>query len=392
MKRFLTIVYPHFILIISLMGQTTLDFVQFDQRAIQGQSLTVAFLGGSLTWGAQATDPMKTSYRALVERKLQARYPEAHFTFVDAAIGGTGSQLAAFRLQRDVLNYQPDLVFLDFTVNDNPYEVPPLDRLASYESLVRRLVQAGVPVVQVLLATKRDVLPDPPSRPLDALHQAIGSAYGLPLADAVAFMRTKVADGEFCADELWDIPNDETHPGDAGYALYADVVWRAYLDAVASGMVCQLPETMLNPDYYMDVERYRLVSLPELPLGWKRGLPHRNAIAFDFVCSRWMDALVVAEATDTQQPGPLTLKFTGQTVLFFGEGTPLSGRYSVRVDGGELLEYNTYCKSGNMRYVQIIAMDLTPDKEHTIDIIPQIKPGEELRLNSVCVSGGCVER
>ena len=63
---------------------------------------------------------MKTSYRAIVSQNLRDRYTNAHFTFVDAAIGGTGSQLAAFRLQRDVLDYEPDLVFLDFALNDHP--------------------------------------------------------------------------------------------------------------------------------------------------------------------------------------------------------------------------------------------------------------------------------
>ncbi len=40
-------------------------------------------------------------------------YPRARFTFHDGAIGGTGSQLGVFCLQRDVLRYQPDLVFID---------------------------------------------------------------------------------------------------------------------------------------------------------------------------------------------------------------------------------------------------------------------------------------
>ena len=87
---------------------------------------------------------MKTSYRARVSQMLRERYPNAHFTFVDAAIGGTGSQLAAYRLQRDVLAYHPDMVFLDFTVNDDPGKVPTDDRLSSYESLVRRMVQADI--------------------------------------------------------------------------------------------------------------------------------------------------------------------------------------------------------------------------------------------------------
>ena len=156
------------------------DFSTFDQKARNGDALCVIFLGGSLTWGAQSTNPMETSYRALVEKKLIATYPGAHFRFWDAAIGGTGSQLASFRLERDVLSQKPDLAFLEFTINDDPYPEPSPSRLASYESLVRRLVQSGIPVVQVILPAKKDVLCNPPERPLDSKHKAIASAYGLP--------------------------------------------------------------------------------------------------------------------------------------------------------------------------------------------------------------------
>ena len=77
------------------------------------------FFGASLTWGANASDPNLTSYRALVGARLEKAYPKARFKFWDAAIGGTGSQLGVFRFERDVLRRKPDLVFLDFSANDD---------------------------------------------------------------------------------------------------------------------------------------------------------------------------------------------------------------------------------------------------------------------------------
>lgn len=89
-------------MIASTHSSPSLEFSAFDQKALK-EELNVVFLGGSLTWGAQATSPMETSFWALVEKKLAATYPKARFRFGDAAIGGTGSQLVAFRLDRDVL-------------------------------------------------------------------------------------------------------------------------------------------------------------------------------------------------------------------------------------------------------------------------------------------------
>ena len=362
----------------------SLDFSTFENKARSGGNLSVVFLGGSLTWGAQSTNPQETSYRALVGEKLIKTFSKAHFQFGDAAIGGTGSPLAAFRLERDVLTRKPDLVFLDFTVNDDAYCVPAPGRLAAYESLVRRLVQAGIPVVQLILPTKKDVQANPPARPLDAKHKEIAAAYGLPVGDAVVLAQLRVAKGETTPELLWDLQEDTIHPGDAGYKLYAEAAWGAFQQAVSGNMRCLLPEKMLHADTYMAVNRSRLAAFPVLPEGWKMGKPHRNAIAFDFVCSRWMDDLVIAGTN----AAPLRLNVKACDIMIFGEMTKTSGSYQVRIDGSEAKTYSAKCADGNMRLVEILAEGLDPSREHEIEITPDLKAGEELRVESVCLAGG----
>lgn len=368
------------------LAQPTPEFATFDQKARTGETLNVVFLGGSLTWGAQATNPQKTSYRAIVQRKLQEAYPQAHFQFHDAAIGGTGSQLASFRLERDVLACRPDLVFLDYTINDDPYTQPSPHRLAAYEGIIRRIVNSGAPMVAVILPAKKDVEANPPARPLDARHKEIAAAYGLPVADAVALAKARVAEGKTTPDQLWDLPEDHTHPGDAGYALYADAAWAAYQEAVAKSVKCAVPEKMVQADTYMTVTRFVLAAQPSLPAGWSKGKPHRNAVAYDFVCSRWMDSLAIAA------PGAKPLRFLvqGSDLMLFGEQTKISGSYSVKIDDREPRKYSAVCADGNMRLVQIIAEGLDPATEHTVEILPDLTEGQELRLESLCAAGGKV--
>ncbi len=360
------------------------EFATFDRKAKAGETLSVVFLGGSLTWGAQSTNPQQTSYRAIVQRKLEEAYPKAHFQFHDAAIGGTGSQLASFRLERDVLAYKPDLVFLDYTINDDPYVEPSPHRLAAYEGLVRRIVETGAAMVAVILPSKQDVEANPPARPLDAKHKEIATAYGLPIADAVALAKSRVADGKTTSDLLWDLPEDRTHPGDAGYALYADAAWAAYLDAIARSAKCTVPEKMIHADTYMTVTRFVLADQSSLPAGWSKGKPHRNAVAYDFVCSRWMDSLAIAA------PGAKPLRFLvqGSDLMLFGEQTKISGSYVVKIDGDEPKKFSALCTEGNMRLVKIIAEGLDPAAEHTVEITPELGNGQELRLESLCVAGG----
>lgn len=65
------------------------SFADFDARARRGEKLSVVFFGGSLTFSANASDPAVTGVRGLLAKYLVERYPDARFSFHDAAIGGT---------------------------------------------------------------------------------------------------------------------------------------------------------------------------------------------------------------------------------------------------------------------------------------------------------------
>jgi lysophospholipase L1-like esterase len=56
---------------------------------------------------------------------------------VNAGIGDTDSQYGALRVQRDVLSYNPDLVVVEFAVNDNAGALGQLLNGDTYEGLVR---------------------------------------------------------------------------------------------------------------------------------------------------------------------------------------------------------------------------------------------------------------
>ncbi|MGH9835990.1 MAG: hypothetical protein ACRD9Y_23460, partial [Blastocatellia bacterium] len=56
-----------------------------------GKSVTIAYLGGSITAGAGATNPEKSSYRALTTEWFRKNYPKAEITELNAAINSSGA-------------------------------------------------------------------------------------------------------------------------------------------------------------------------------------------------------------------------------------------------------------------------------------------------------------
>lgn len=405
--RLLTIVVALMIFAPSVRAATA-DFGDFDRRAKAGERLSVVFFGASLTWGANASDPMRTSYRAVISGRLEAAYPDAHFRFHDAAIGGTNSQLGVFRLQRDLLRHRPDLVFLDFSANDDIMSADP-ETLASYESLVRRIiVEARAPVVQVVFPFEWDVrrgTTDGMKR-RDA-HHRIARAYRTAIGDAISLCQQRVKSGEATLEKLW--PFDGVHPGDAGYVVFADAVWQAFQNAVEARQRCVAPAKMLHADTYMHANRVRISSLGPLPNGWRVSVPNPVSAYFDMLMSRWLDDEVVASAKPGEKDAvpPLKVKFHGSMVMLFGESTVKSAKYRVLIDG-EVVEHEvrngkeTQIRKefdgaalasrvkGNCHHAQVIAVGLDASQEHTLEIQPLFtgEDEQELRLESICVAGG----
>ena len=398
------------VLNVSAGGMTAPSFAEFDQRAKAGERLNVVFFGASLTWGANATDPQMTSYRARIAQRMEAAYPQAHFTFHDAAIGGTGSQLGVFRLDRDVLSHEPDLVFLDFSANDGITTATP-GTLASYESLMRRIItDAHAPLVQMIFPFGGDVQSaDFAKMHRRTAHHALSKAYNTPVGDAIALAVERVHSGATTLGNLW--PNDWVHPGDAGYQLFADAGWAAFQDGVKRQLVCTAPDTMLHAGTYMNNARVRISSLGELPAGWRRGAPNLISAFYDMLMSRWLDDVVIASnrmetinadgktSIVSREIARLTVKFRGTMVMLFGEGTMKSAKYRVYIDGkpatgmapGGFDSASLSSRAnGNTHHTQIIAENLDSNTDHTLEIELILSPDleQELRLESICVAGG----
>lgn len=98
------------------------------KAAKQGANLKVGYLGGSIT--------AQPGWRPKTLAMFAEMYPQAKFTEINAAIGGTGSDLGVFRLKQDVLDHNPDLLFVEFAVNDGGAD--PEQVIRCMEGIVRQ--------------------------------------------------------------------------------------------------------------------------------------------------------------------------------------------------------------------------------------------------------------
>ena len=193
------------------------------KRAANGESLVIGFLGGSITQGSLSSTP-KTCYAYLVYEWWKKSFPNAAFSFVNGGIGGTTSHYGGARAWKDVLCYRPDIVTVDFSVNDDANEF--FDE--TYEGMLRRLLAApSAPAVVVL----NNVFYDTGKNAQD-YHNRIADHYGIP---HVSIKDTVYPDVESGKIVRADITPDNLHPNDKGHRLVADEICKL-LDSIKAEM------------------------------------------------------------------------------------------------------------------------------------------------------------
>jgi len=193
-----------------------------------GAPVTIAYLGGSITAGAGASNPEKSSFRALVTEWFRKNSPRSEITELNAAINNTttsGSSLyGALRARRDVIAYKPDLVFVEFAANDTNEDEATTKK--AIEGLLRQLlVVSQPPEVVMLYATnaKRGVRAE--------WHDAIAAHYQIPSINLQNQVWAMIDEGRVKPAEFWPASSrpagswkDSVTPSDVGHKLYADLI------------------------------------------------------------------------------------------------------------------------------------------------------------------------
>jgi acyl-CoA thioesterase I len=199
-----------------------------NKRLLQNEPIIVAFLGGSITEGYGASDPDRTSWRALTGAYLKERFPAKEFDFINAGVGGTTSSFGAHRLQEHVLSKGDiDLLFVEFSMNDGEDLE---ESIRGMEGIVRqcRRLSPRTDICFVYTAGDKNLSEELPFN--IAVHEKVASHYDIPSVNFAGKVYASIQTGS----TLWEqLAPDRVHPNDAGYAFYASCL-RDYLDMALS--------------------------------------------------------------------------------------------------------------------------------------------------------------
>ncbi len=200
------------------------------ERAAKGEEITIAYIGGSITAGSNASPMATACYAALSTDWWKATFPDAKINYVNAGIGATDSYIGAHRVARDVLPYAPDLVIVEYSVNDSRS----LNQ-ETYDSLLRTLLtsESQPAVISLMIAHKYGSFADK--------HAPVAFKYQVPMISYSALLTM----GYVPWDKVGNA--DGTHPDNPGHQLIAHLL-TSYYRRVLSRINTAEPEEYTVPD------------------------------------------------------------------------------------------------------------------------------------------------
>lgn len=118
--------------------------------AKRARAVRLVCFGDSVTQGVPHCAPADT-FVSLLERRLNVRYAPWEITATNAGVGGENTGEGLARMQQDVLDRKPDLVTVEFGLNDIRYEPEKQVSEAQFEEnlklMYRQITAAGAGVV-----------------------------------------------------------------------------------------------------------------------------------------------------------------------------------------------------------------------------------------------------
>lgn len=287
-------------------------------HALKRGKLTIGFIGGSITDGRQ-----RHNWPEPVTAWFVEHFPNVRIVEENAAIGATGSDLAVFRVTRDLIDRGCDLVFVEFAAND--YAVERVRRRRSREGLYRKLLAQGdrdVVAVYTYIQNMYDDMIAGRTPESIADFELLCEHYGTGSVWMSRYAMDEVLLGRMRWEE-W-LP-DGLHPTERGSYSYGQSVIQ-YLEQELAGW-----ESLEHRPY--------MVPSPLDPLNWE----HTEFIPFERVKttgpwyerrsfdSTWMDIVL-----ETSAPGSrVSFNFEGRGLLIGFDFGKKSAEVRYRIDGGQ---------------------------------------------------------
>jgi lysophospholipase L1-like esterase len=210
--------------------------------------------------GALATKPEKRWVNRVAEWFAKS-FPGTDVQVYNAGIGATGSKFGALRLRKHLLCYCPDIVIVEYSINDSENAIAG----KTFEGILRQLLNdknnPAVIVLAMMNAWGGNV---------EQKHLPLCRYYDIPMVSFRKLFEDKIKSGNLAPNLILA---DNVHPNDKGHKiaskLIIDVLEKADTFSTDKNQSCSEIPVPLYTDKYENVDFYEAEEInPSKDKGW----------------------------------------------------------------------------------------------------------------------------
>ncbi len=197
--------------------------IELQKEWPKNRTINIVFHGHSVPAGYFKTPQVNTlsAYPQLFLIKLKEIYPLATVNVIVTAIGGENSVQGAKRYKRDVLNHKPDLVFIDYALNDRGAGLQ--KSFVAWNKMIKCTINRGIKVILLTPSPDQRVIYGDPGNELKKHSNQIrklATENHVGLVDSYKAFEFLYPD----KDQLRQYMSQVNHPNEKGHELIANEI------------------------------------------------------------------------------------------------------------------------------------------------------------------------
>jgi len=187
----------------------------------KNRTINLVFHGHSVPAGYFKTPVVNTfeAYPFQLLKRLKVFYPTATINVINTSIGGENSVSGAKRFVKEVLVHQPDVLFIDYALNDRRVGLAAAHK--AWSNMIEKAMKKDIPVILLTPSPDLKVNLLQTNNVLEQHTKQITSLsknYGVGLVDTYALFKAKAAVDE----DLSIYMSQGNHPNELGHSLIAE--------------------------------------------------------------------------------------------------------------------------------------------------------------------------
>lgn len=203
------------------------DFLtEMNKHWPENKTLNIVFHGHSVPSGYFRTPLVNTlhAYPHLVFCGLKDYYPSAVLNVITTSIGGEQSEQGALRFEEEVLTHRPDVLFIDYALNDRSIGLERSEK--AWRQMIKQALDKNIKVI--LLTPTPDLnenilSADTPLLAYTNMIKRLAAEYKIGLVDSYACFKRKAEAGE----DVEMYMSQKNHPNALGHSSVSNeiLIW-----------------------------------------------------------------------------------------------------------------------------------------------------------------------